>query len=653
MRRVLLASWVVPMAFTLAACDQDREQGIDDDVAAVSLGSCEVLEATIERNAIREMNASIDEALDSLERGRERDGLVLPAPSPTLPTGSTPAPAPTDFTTTNTQERDVDEPDFVKNDGSRIFVLNGRSLIVASAWPPESARIQSVTPLEGQPVEMILMGDRLAVYTRLGPAGLDLRPGQWSAPRDRFALTAFDVSSAAPSPVYRHEWTGRYASARRTGSVLHTVSVAPLGGPALVYWPDENVDWTRRGAVRDALERARAQNVTRIRAASLDDWLPRFSENGAPLPRECESYYATSASARAGFTTVTSLDLGRLESRRATLLNQADEVYASKERLYVTSRHYWMAPPREGQVRQNHTYVFQLDLPQGGGPARYVAAGGVAGHIADQFSLDEEGGYLRIATTRETWVGWSRRDLTNNLFVLRPSGGRLEVVGELAGLARDEQIYSARFEGDRGYVVTFRQIDPLFTFDLANPRAPRVVGELKIPGFSTYLHPLDRDHLLAIGREVSPSGQTFGGVQLQVFDVTNFANPVVQHRHTLGTTASAHSEASYEHKAFTYFARRSLLGLPFSDWSTARRSEFVSTLQLLTVSPAGGIAEVGAIDHSDLVRGTEGYYAGWSPQIRRSVMMDDFVYSISYGGLKVHDARELSRAVATIPFPVG
>jgi hypothetical protein len=646
MRRAVLAL----LALSLAACDHDRDEGISSDAAAVSLESCEVLEATIERNAIREMNASLDGVLDSLERGR--GGIPIDAQGPVPAAPPTAAPGPTAFTTTNTQERDVDEPDFVKNDGSRIFVLNGRSLVVVAAWPPESARIQSVTPLEGRPADMILMGDRLAVYARLGPAGIDLRPGQSvSSSRDRFALTVFDVSSTAPSPVYRHEWTGRYVSARRTGGVLHTVSVAEPGGPSLVYWPDDNIDWTRPGAVRDALERARAQNVTRIRAASLDDWLPRFSENGAPIARECGSYYATNVSARAGFTTVTSLDLARLASRRSTLLNQADEVYASKERLYVTARHTWTTPAREGQVRQDHTYLFQFDIPKDGGPARYVAAGGVAGHIADQFSLDEDGGYLRVATTRETWVGWSRRDLTNNLFVLRPSGDKLEVVGELNGLARDERIYSARFDADRGFVVTFRQVDPLFTFDLSNPRAPRVAGELKIPGFSTYLHPLDRDHLLALGRDVGPDGRQFGGLQLQLFDVTNFASPVVQHRHTLGASWSATSEATDEHKAFTYFASRHLLGLPFSDWSPERRSSFISTLELLTVSPAAGIAEAGTIDHSDLVRGTEGFYAGWSPQIRRSVMMDDFVYSISYGGLKVHDTRNLSHAVATLPFP--
>ncbi|MET0554347.1 MAG: beta-propeller domain-containing protein [Vicinamibacteria bacterium] len=644
---------VLLLALASAACDKDLDQGIDADVAAAPLGSCEVLEATIEQRAIREMNASIDEILDGLER-RDDVGLVLPVPSAPAGAGTDARSGATDFSTTNTQENDVDEPDFVKNDGSRIFVLNGGSLVALAAWPPESARIQSVTPLEGQPAEMFLVGDRLAVYSRVGNPRLETFGPLGIVPGDpeSFVLTVFDVSSAAPVPVYRQRWEGAYVSARRTGNSLHTVSVAPQRGPTLVYWPEQNIDWNRPGAVRDALERARAQNVTRIRAARLEDWLPRFTENERPVAQECGSYYATNASSRLGFTTVTTLDLSRLASQRQTLLTQANEVYASKDRLYVTARHTWTTPTREAQVRQNHTYIFQFDIPKDGGAVRYVAAGGVAGHIADQFSLDEEGGFLRVATTRETTVGWSRRDLTNNLFVLRPGDGRLEVVGELAGLARDERIYSARFEGTRGFVVTFRQIDPLFTFDLANPRSPRVVGELKIPGFSTYLHPLDRDHLLAIGRDVSPDGRQQGGVQLQVFDVTDFANPVVQHRHTIGDWAAS-SEAAYDHKAFNYFANRGLLGLPFSDWSAAHRSAFSSTLQLLRVSLAGGIVPAGAVDHGDLLPGTEGRYPGWSPQIRRSVMMDDYVYSISFGGLKVHDTRDLSRAVATVPFPIG
>jgi beta propeller domain-containing protein len=639
---------LVLVALTLAACDQKPDDGLDGDVAAAPLGSCAVLEATIEQRAIREMSATIDEILAGLDRRDVTTALPVPAaPVPAAPGGAA------EFTTTNTQEKDVDEPDFVKNDGSRIFVLNGRSLVVLEAWPPEAARIQSVTPLEGEPASMFLVGDRLAVYSRFGRPRLEtfgplsVVPGE----PDAFTLTVFDVSSSAPVPLYRHRWEGTLVGARRTGNALHTVSVAPPRGPQLVYWPDGNVDWSRPGAVRDALARARAQNVTRIRATRLEDWLPRFTENDRAVPQECGSYYAANVSARLGFTTVTTLDLSRLASQRSTLLEQADEVYASKERLYVTARHTWTTPTSPTQVRQDHTFLFQFDLGQDGGAARYAAAGGVAGHLADLFSLDEEGGFLRVATTRETWVGWTQRDLTNNLFVLRPRDGRLEVVGELAGLARDERIYSARFDGGRGFVVTFRQVDPLFTFDLANPRSPRVVGELKIPGFSTYLHPLDRDHLLAIGREVAPDGRQQGGVQLQLFDVTDFANPVVRHRYTLGSPSSA-SEASYDHKAFNYFASRGLLGLPFSDWSAARREPYLSTLELLRVSLAGGIVPAGSIDHADLLSGTEGRYAGWSPTIRRSVMMDDYVYTVSYGGLKVHDTRDLSRAVATVPFPL-
>lgn len=646
MRRAAL----IFLALTVAACDQDPDEQISGDVAAVPIASCADLEAEIERRAILEMNAEIDQILASLDRSGAARGtdLVVPGAAP-----ATPRSGPTDFTTTNTQERDVDEPDFVKNDGSRIFVLNGRSLVVLAAWPPEDARLESVTPLDGQPAEMFLQGNRLAVYSRLRPIPIDTRlaPSHVPPVGEAFSLTVFDVSGAAPFPVYRHDFDGRYVSARRTGNVLRTVSVAPRRGPTLVYWPDANIDWSRPDSVRAALEKARAQNVKRIQAASLDDWLPRFSENGNPVPRECGSFYATNVSARLGFATVTTLDLPRLESRRSTLLNQADEVYASKERLYLTARHTWMTPPGPAHVRQNHTYVFQFDIAADPRGVRYVAGGGVAGHVADQFSLDEEDGFLRIATTRETWLGWAQRDLTNNVFVLRAADGRLQVVGEISGLARDERIYSARFDGDRGFLVTFRQIDPLFTLNLANPRNPQVAGELKIPGFSTYLHPLDRDHLLAIGREVSADGRVRGGVQFQVFDVTNFANPALQHRYTLGHGASS-SEAEYDHKALTVFASRGLLGVPFSDWSAARRGRYSSTLEVLSVSLAGGIAPVGSIDHSDLIPGTEGRHAYWTPQIRRSVMMDDFVYSISYGGLKVHDTRDLSRSVATIPFPV-
>jgi uncharacterized secreted protein with C-terminal beta-propeller domain len=644
----------------LAGCAQygrDDDPGILNDVAAQSIGSCADLEETIEKQAIRDMNAELDAIIENAEKGgglSVGDGAAVPGLAPAAPTPG-PRESASDFTGTNTQEKEVDEPDFVKNDGSRIFVLHGSNLLALAAWPPGSSRLESTTPLEGYPRDMIFHKNRVIVFAQRdfggGPFPIDARFGYpgWTG-KGTFVATTYDVSGAAPAQIQRLEFDGAYVNARRTNDSVRVVSVAPRGGPELLYWPERDVDWTKPSAVRDALKDVRKENTRRIKAASLQDWLPRFYQDSVPVSRECTSFQATNVTARSGFTTVTTVDLADLGTRHTSILNMADQVYASKDALYVAAQHYWTSRS-QSSVTQDHTYLFQFDTRADAKDVRYVAGGGVAGHIVDQFAMDEEGGYLRIATTRETWIGWSRRDLINKVSVLRPSAGKLELVGEISGLARNERIYSARFDGPRGFLVTFRQIDPLFTLDLANPGAPRTVGELKIPGFSTYLHPLDAHNLLTIGREANMNGWV-QGLQLQIFDVSRFDAPVVKTQYQLGTS-SAHSEAEYDHKAFTYFTSRGLLAIPFSDWSRTREDGgFISTLELLHVTAATGIAPVGSIDHADLVQQSSwDFYPGWSPQVRRGVMMDDYVYSISYGGMKVHDTRDLRNAIVTIPFP--
>ena len=243
---------------------QGSEEGVGGDAAAAPLASCTVLEATIEQQAIREMSASIDEILDGLERrGRARSSLPVPS-APAGRPGTDTRTGATDFTTTNTQEKDVDEPDFVKNDGSRIFVLHGGSLVVVAAWPPESARVESVTPLEGQPVEMFLAGDRVAVFSRLGNARLETCGPARHRPR-RAPRRSRSRSSTCRRPLRcRSTGTGgRVVRRARGGPATRCTrsSVAPQRGPKLVYWPEENIDWNRKDAVRDALERARAQNM--------------------------------------------------------------------------------------------------------------------------------------------------------------------------------------------------------------------------------------------------------------------------------------------------------------------------------------------------------------------------------------------------------
>jgi uncharacterized secreted protein with C-terminal beta-propeller domain len=646
------------LLLTLTACDSERpEPGVVLEPKLTSSGSCGDLEEMIESAAIREMNADIDAIIDEIENGEDGGWDDIGIPSPAAAPTPAPAGGALDYTTTNTQERDVDEPDFVKNDGSRIFVLQGRLLIGLRSWPPESTRIVSETAIEGWPVSMLLDQNRLVVFSGVSVPGLGNAeyPSVWAPSQSNAVkITVLDVSSAVPRVVDEQYLEGSFLAARRNGSSVRLVSVAGKRGPALLYWPEKHVDWSSRSAARAAMEKVREENVRRIRGSVAADWLPRLftaSPGGLrEVERECSSFAAADATTRLGFTTISTLDLSGPATDHRTLLARADLAYASSRFLYLAARHEWYRNRTQTKVREDHSYLFQYDLTADGRSVIPTGAGNAPGTILNSFSMDEDGGYLRVATTRRTWLGWRLKATSNGLSVLRASGGHLLQVGELTGLARDEQLYAARFEGQRGYLVTFRNIDPLFTLDLANPQQPRVVGELKVPGYSTYLHMLDPDHLLTVGREADASGRLIGGVQLQIFDVSRLDAPGLRHQYRLGSRSSS-SEAEYEHKAFTYFASRALLALPYSDWSRARSYDFVSALELLRVTTATGIAPVGSIDHSDLVRGGNDTRYGFNPQIRRSILADDYVYSISQGGLKVHDTRQLSRTLVTIPFP--
>ncbi len=330
-----------------------------------------------------------------------------------------------------------------------------------------------------------------------------------------------------------------------------------------------------------------------------------------------------------------------------------------------TSRawHYWWWP-EAGQA--DYSYVHKFDIGQ---PDRvsYVASGPVEGHVVDQFSMDEHDGYLRVATNVMTrrageqneW--WWRFDTTNKVSVLAENEGRLEVVGQTPELAPGEAIQSSRFLGTKGYVVTFKQIDPLFTLDLSNPREPKVVGELKVPGFSTYLHPIDDTHLLTIGTYVpeNPTSWQERTLQLSIFDVSDFAHPVLTHTEKVGT-AYSWSEAMWNHKAFNYFPAKKLLAIPFSTWDSgdtgdAYWSRFESSLKVYGVDADAGLHREGR----DLVRrplpgaGNYGWYWWWMPTVRRSIMADDFVYAISDAGIRSARIDALSTPLATVKFTPG
>ncbi|HYO55600.1 beta-propeller domain-containing protein, partial [Archangium sp.] len=617
----------------------------------------------------------------------EGDVMEGGAPAPTTGGGGTGngagSPPPRDHTGTNNQVDGVDEADFVKNDGTRIFVLSGQKLYAHRSWPAESLRAESSLKLEGWPRQMFLHGDKVVVFSELyeplpgssGDKGGPAADCAFMAPCGGYSGTAFtkvttvDVSDlAVPRVTGELYLAGGYHDARLAGHSARLVMRDAFRWPSGIrWWPDYSRGlWDDQARLEKEIDKLMEQNEQLIRSRSLSEWLPegrRKRPDGTveTLGYDCRDFHKTNAPTRPGLVTVASLDLDAQVFQppsRVSLLTEPGEVYATGSALYLATRHWWWWP-EAGQT--DHTYVHKLDLSQ---PHRasYVASATVQGYLLDQFSMDEYEGVLRVATTITSRVAesgneWGRTETTNRVSTFGDVDGQLKLLGQSEDLAKGERIFSARFLGPKGYVVTFRQVDPLFTFDLSDPAHPRKVGELKVPGFSTYIHPVGNTHLLTVGVHVPENNNNWRAraLKLSLFDVTDPANPREAFTQLVGT-AYGWSESLYEHKAFNYFAAKGLVAIPFTDWTQQYYGDywggFVSDLRVFRVDPATGFTPVGAISMKDVYQTIS--YNQWSyrytPHVRRSVMADDYVYAISDAGVRVAHVSNLSQPLATSRF---
>jgi uncharacterized secreted protein with C-terminal beta-propeller domain len=282
------------------------------------------------------------------------------------------------------------------------------------------------------------------------------------------------------------------------------------------------------------------------------------------------------------------------------------------------------------------TAIYKIELD--GMDIDYVERGSVPGMLLDQFSMDEYEGYLRVATTTGDSWGGSLSESLNHLYVL---DDKLEIVGSVEDLAEGERIYSSRFMDDRAYMVTFRQVDPLFVIDLSEPENPKVLGELKITGYSEYLHPYDEDHVIGIGKEASEEGR-FEGVKVSLFDVSDVGNPVEVAKIEIGDRGTD-SDALYDHKAVLFDKGKNLLVLPIDLYEINKSNdmnwgwgEFVwQGAMVLDISPKG-ISERGRISHRADEATDEGYWKQYQSSISRSLYMDDVLYTISQTKVKAN-----------------
>ncbi|HEU4515215.1 MAG TPA: beta-propeller domain-containing protein [Nocardioidaceae bacterium] len=449
-------------------------------------------------------------------------------------------------TGTNVQEAGVDEPDLAKTDGRILAHVDGRRLVVSDVSGAEPRELSTLgLPRALGAVELLLVGDRIVVLGAAGGWGgpipvdtsRDLVAPGWGEAGSTRALVV-DVGDPA-SPRVEHDTTidGSLVSARQHGDAVRLV--VSTQSPAIDFVQP------RRGL---GPAEAKEENRRRVRASSIDDWLPRVEGAGSSQRLvDCSSVHHPDQASGYGTVTVVSFDPGDPADRRTTAVTTgSDLVYSSADRLYLSTR----------QRRSSGVHAFALD----GLESTYVASGTVPGHVRDRWSFSEYDGHLRVATAlgKDAW-----QPEENAVVVLRESGSDLVEVGRVARMGIREQIQSVRWFDDLAVVVTFRQVDPLYTVDLSDPTAPRVVGELKIPGFSAYLHPLGDDLLLGLGQDADLGGRT-RGAQAAVFDLRDLTAP--ERLDTAGFGPDTEFLASWDPRSLTYLPETRTVLATLSDW---------------------------------------------------------------------------------------
>lgn len=558
---------------------------------------------------------------------------------------------------TNNQIAGVDEADIVKTDGRFVYLAMNGALRIVEALRP---RIVSVTRLAGSVRELFVEGDRAVVYTASGNGGKRCTYGYdcaFAGDGTATRIVVLDLTDrAAPRVVRQIDLSGSLMAARRIGNAVHTV-VADGDAPSPVYetWPEGlETCGTNEATVRARFARLKIENERKIVAST---WFPSMRDKGVDKPL-CGGLLRTAIPDGEAFTTVVSFDLRDDQSApvTATLESRPGAVFASQSALYLSVVHgrrgaggrWYSFYPHVDEMSEIHAFRIGASPRE----TRYLGSGVVPGHVLNQFAMDEWSGYLRVATTRGRVPDPRVASAVSILAV--GEGGNLVRVGAVENIAPGEDIRAVRFDDDRGYVVTFKKTDPLFVLDLYQPAAPAILGELQIPGFSTYMHRIDPDHLLSIGFDADDHGNFayFDGVILQLFDVEVPTEPRLVHKEKIGTRGSS-SEAVTDHLAFNYFADKGLLAVPMTICEGGGDGRFgdhlaFSGLLVYDVSVERGFHRLGGVDHGIQGANCGAWWSNAGSAVKRSVFLDDLVYSIASDRLKVQELAHLGSDVADI-----
>lgn len=566
---------------------------------------------------------------------------------------------------TNNQVRGLDEPDFVKYDKGHLYGAMQGKVRIFDLVPPERAHAVADITGVADPRKLLLDGDRLVVLSSVprDPHQVGLGGGyqdecaygydcDFNSDGATTRISVFDVKDPAqPKRLRDVEMSGSLLTARRWGTTVHVALYdRRFSAPELRFEPGERPKTPREAYT--AFQRLEEENEGVLNHLTPEQILPRVTETNAAATAPSTNAPCTvhaGQDAATSFVSLVSFDIRASSGfSRTVLATTPGPIYASKTALYLASPSY-VDSTYEPRFE---TRLHALELRDG--KSKYVASGVVDDSVLNQFAMDEYGGRLRVATTT---VRAAPRRSRVTVTVLERRGAELLPVGTLRNFAPCEEIRSVRFQGTRGYVVTFKETDPLFVLDLSRPEEPSVLGELKIPGFSTYVHFLDPSHLMSVGfdTELQRREALVKGVLLQIFDVSHPTRPNLLHRKVIGTFGSG-STVLADHLAFDYYAPKRRLALPITvceggDPSAGGFERTFTGLMLYDVSLATGFRLRGKISHEDGltplvptagVSGWQDCSASWAQStsyVKRSVIADDYVLSITQDEIRMLDLK--------------
>jgi len=512
-----------------------------------------------------------------------------------------------DYSTTNIQVEGVDEADVVKTDGEYIYVVSNKSVVIAQAYPAEEAEVISKIDLDGTIRGVFINEDRLIVFEDEGYRVYET--STYETPRT--FIRVYDISDRTnPIQARNVSLDGYYFNSRMIADYVYVV----INKPA--YCEDDEVA------------------------------LPKiYSDEGVKEISATDVYYSDVSDYSYAFTSVIAVNVQNDDQEptlKEFLLGATSNLYVSLNNIYITF-------PKNGNTFISRIRIDENEIDIG-------ASGEVSGYVLNQFSMDEHESYFRIATTtRYVWGTWGEASSKNHVYVLDIN---LDIVGRLEDLAPGETIYSARFMDSRCYLVTFKKVDPLFVIDLEDPRKPRVLGQLKITGYSDYLHPYDENHIIGIGKETEAAEEGdfawYQGVKISLFDVSDVENPKEIDKYEIGDRGTD-SPILTDHRALLFDKSKNLLVIPvlvaeidegkypgeippytYGDYVWQGAYVFDTSLDEGLVLK-GGITHLE--DDDDLLK--SGYYFSSAYSVKRSLYIDNVLYTISDKKVKMNSLENL------------